>query len=122
MSRYGVLAALGLAIGLMTSPASAQFVGAQSQLSTVAETLAQAKDDQWVSLQGHIVRQIKHETYIFEDATGSMQIEVDDKVFAGQRVEAQTLVQIEGEFEREAFEPNQLDVKRLRVVPKTSVN
>jgi uncharacterized protein (TIGR00156 family) len=44
---------------------------------TIVQAL-RANDETAVTLQGHIVGQIKHEHYELKDTTGSMAIEVDD--------------------------------------------
>ena len=101
---------------LAAGSAAAQFVGGPSGVTTVKNLLDNGRDDQLVVLEGYIVDQIKHEDYIFKDATGQIEVEIDDEVFAGQRVDTKTKVRLEGEYEKELVEPNTVDVHRLTIV------
>ncbi len=110
-SSLALVALLAAAGGAM-----AQFVGGSDKTMTVKDLLANGRDDQLVVLEGYIVDQIKHEDYTFKDATGQIEVEIDDRVFAGQRVDPNTKVRIEGEYEKELVEPNTVDVHRLTII------
>ena len=96
--------------------ANAQFVGGTDKSITVKSLLDNGRDDQLVVLEGYIVDQIKHEDYTFRDATGQIEVEIDDEVFAGQRIDPKTKVRIEGEYEKEVVGPNTIDVHRLTII------
>ena len=117
-SKTTILAAAlcaGVALFAATG-ASAQFVGGPSKATTVKSLLASGHDDQLVVHEGYIVDQVRHEDYTFKDATGQILVEIDDRVFAGQRVDPKTKVRIEGEYEKDLVEPNSIDVHRLTIV------
>ena len=101
---------------LALSPAQAQFVGGPSNMTTVKNLLETGKDDQLATLEGYLVEQVKHEKYIFRDDSGQMLVEIDDKVFQGQRVDPKTKIQIQGEFERDFMEKDKVDVHSLTVI------
>ena len=101
---------------LAAGSAAAQFVGGPSGVMTVKNLLDNGRDDQLVVLEGYIVDQIKHEDYTFRDATGQIEVEIDDEVFAGQRIDPKTKVRIEGEYEKEVVGPNTIDVHRLTII------
>ena len=71
------------------------------------------KDDSKVTLRGHIERHLGGEKYIFRDASGAVDMEVDSDHWAGQTVSPQDAVEVFGEVEkkRNAVE---IDVKRLQ--------
>lgn len=114
-SKSFILAA-ALCAAFAAASANAQFVGGPDKSTTVKALLDNGRDDQLVVLEGYIVDQIKHEDYIFKDATGQIEVEIDDEVFAGQRVDTKTKVRLEGEYEKELVEPNTVDVHRLTIV------
>ena len=67
-------------------------------------TVAEAKkmsDDSRVTLEGRITKQLKHEKYTFEDKTGSITIEIDDKDWNGVTVDSDDTVRIYGEIDKD---------------------
>lgn len=84
---------------------------------TVAQALARARDDEYVTLRGKIVQYLGDENYMFADSTGSIHVEIDRKKFPhGQQVGADTPVEITGEFDREYVGHSKIDVSTLRIV------
>lgn len=82
---------------------------------TVAEVLRKPVDDQHVVLTGTLVRQTGRETYLFRDATGEIQVEIDREDFpAGERIAADTQLVIEGEVDARFMRTPEIDVERLR--------
>lgn len=103
--------------GIASGGAFAQFVdGASSHATTVRSLLENGRDDQLVVLEGYIVDQVRRKDYTFRDDTGTIVVEIKDRVFAGQRVDPKTKVRIEGEFEKEFAEPDTVDVYRLTIL------
>ena len=66
--------------------------------------------------EGFIVERIGKEKYTFEDASGRVTVEIDDRVFGGARVTPRTRVRLVGEVEDEDFAPNKVDVRYLEVL------
>jgi uncharacterized protein (TIGR00156 family) len=107
----------------MASTAFAQFTGPGAQqppsasvLRTVAEVLKKPVDDQPVHLTGTLVRQTGRETFVFRDATGEIQVEIDREDFpAGQPVATDTVVVIDGEVDTRFMRNPEIDVEKLRV-------
>ena len=110
-----VSSALALSLGLST--AQAQFVDSKTpEITSVQTVLKNGKDDQWVALEGKIVERINGDHYRFRDGTGVIEVEIDDHVFKGQKVTAETLIRIEGEVDTELVGDNKIDVERLAVI------
>lgn len=117
-------ASLALATCIMCIPAVSQaaFEGpsatAGTRQMTVEKALSLSFDRDDVCMVGNIVNRIMadHEKYTFQDATGSMVVEIDDEVFAGQHVTPQTRVRICGDVDAETFKPNEFDVEGLQVL------
>ena len=110
-----IASAVVLSFGL--SAAQAQFVdGKNADITNVQSVLKNAKDDQWVALEGKIIERIKGDDYRFKDATGVIEVDIDDDVFKGQKVTPDTVVRIEGEVDTELIGDNKIDVERLVVI------
>jgi uncharacterized protein (TIGR00156 family) len=71
------------------------------------------KDDAKVTLQGTIQSHIGAENYGFKDASGTIEVEIDDRRWAGQTVLATDRVEIFGEVDKD-WSSLKIDVKRIR--------
>lgn len=109
-------AATAAALMMAVAPAQAQFVGGPSTTISVKQLVDTGRDDQLVTLEGYLVEQVKHEKYTFRDATGTVLVEIDDEVFMGQRVDPKTKVRLEGEFEKDMLEKDEVDVHKLTII------
>ena len=116
-----IMAAIGitLAAGLF-GQAQAQYTGpgqsTATAITTVADIMKNAADDQEVTLRGRITKKLKKEHYEFQDNTGTVRMEIDDKYFHNIRVTDKTLVEVYGEVEKDFARPLEIDVKRLTVI------
>lgn len=118
MNRRLTLALLATSLSLFSAAAFAQYTGpgATSAVTTVAEARDQ-RDDQPVVLQGTLVAKIGHERYRFKDATGEIDVEIDDKDLPShQAVSATTVVELHGEVDTHRFKPTDIDVDHVRIV------
>ena len=57
-----------------------------------------------------------HERYIFQDTTGKMTVEIDDKLFAGRTVTPQTRVRLHGEIDLKRHGDREVDVDVLEIL------
>ncbi len=113
---FGALAQQGGFVSPSSGNTGAQggFKGPASGLTTVAQAKSM-RDDAWVVLEGHIVRQIGHELYEFKDDSGSISIEVDDKRWLGQNVTPSDKIRIEGEVDKD-WNSVEIDVKTIQII------
>ncbi|MBO9497014.1 NirD/YgiW/YdeI family stress tolerance protein [Thalassotalea sp. G20_0] len=86
--------------------------------TTVAAILKNPQDDRRVVLRGNLVRKIKHETYLFNDGTGEIIVDIDDNDFPPQPITATTKVEIIGEVDVDRVSVVEIDVKSLRIISK----
>ncbi|RUS65730.1 hypothetical protein CUZ56_02575 [Saezia sanguinis] len=110
--KYGFIMALVASLAMLVPAADVManevnrvnnvggFSGPGPDLVTVQQALAM-RDDARVSLQGSITRSLGDETYMFVDATGSIEVEIDHRVWRGQQITPQDVVVISGEVDRE---------------------
>lgn len=97
------------------SQATLQYSGPIETIS-VEELIAKNNwlDDQDVTLEGHIIRQVGKRDFIFSDGTGEIQIELPKHLTVA--LSDKDKVRISGEYESDLFESNTLDVESLIVL------
>lgn len=84
------------------------------QLVTVADAL-KLRDDARVTLQGTIVRAVGREKYVFQDASGEINLEIDRRVWGALSVGENDRVEIYGEVDvdRRGVEIDVRTIKKL---------
>lgn len=111
--KYRIIAAL-LAAATMFLPVSSAlasgfngpgnagggFSGPGPALITVQQAL-EMRDDARVSLKGSIVNSLGDEAYIFRDATGTIEVDIDNDVWSGLTVGPEDVITISGEVDKE---------------------
>ncbi|MDR2946930.1 MAG: NirD/YgiW/YdeI family stress tolerance protein, partial [Candidatus Adiutrix sp.] len=113
MKKQILLTGLALSLAFAT-PALAQggFTGpgaAGGNVATVSGAL-KMRDDAWVTLEGKIEKQLRHEKYQFRDHTGVIVLDIDDKRWRGLTVGPEDTVVVTGEVDRE-FNGREIEVK-----------
>ena len=111
----GALAASVFAFSM--GAAQAQFTGgAQPQVTSVAQVINQARDNQYVSVQGYLTQKVGNEEYILRDSTGEILVDIDNHVFRGQQVTPQIQVLLHGEVDKDFGHQAEIDVDSLQIV------
>ena len=112
---------------LLVSPASAAFVSVAQfggfkgpstvvEVNTVAKAL-KASDEAPCVLEGNIISAgPKRDGYVFNDATGNINIEIDAKLFQGRTVTPENTVRIYGEVESKLSRASEVDVEWFEIV------
>lgn len=85
-------------------------------VSTVKEA-KEMNDDTYVTLRGNIEKRIKGDHYMFRDATGTIEIEIDDDKWHGLTVGPEDVVEILGEVDK-GWMSTTIDVKSIAKVMK----
>ncbi|HIU65306.1 MAG TPA: YgiW/YdeI family stress tolerance OB fold protein [Candidatus Enterousia avicola] len=78
------------------------FVGGSESIVTVKQ-VKEMRDDVPVVVQGNIVQRMGDEKYLFEDSTGSITVEIDNKDWRGQTVSPSDTVKLYGEVDAGLF-------------------
>lgn len=101
---------------LSLSTASAQYLGASgeqnipnggykgpslSQSITSVQEAMTLRDDAYVKMRGKIIKHSHKDKYIFSDGTGDITIEIDKDKWRGLSVDADDLVEIVGEVDKD---------------------
>lgn len=89
------------------------YVGPSATM-TVKQALS-LSDDTPVTLRGQITQSLGGEKYLFRDETGSVQLDIDHKVFtrSGAQVSASDTVEISGEIDKD-FKKTEIEVKSIK--------
>lgn len=109
--------ATGLLGVVLAVPVSAQYVGPSAMgEASVSAILQNPVDDQDVQLQGHLLRQISNDKYVFSDGTGEIVAEIKAKRLPNEPINEKTLIQIAGEVDTGFSRPPEIEVDSVRLV------
>ncbi|MFH1059680.1 MAG: NirD/YgiW/YdeI family stress tolerance protein [Pseudomonadota bacterium] len=99
-----LLAALLACAALVpAAPARAGFTGPGVEvINKVAEVL-QAPDGTYVTMVGHVLRQLDGPHYSFRDASGEMMVRIDDYLWEDVQADPKTLVKLIGQVQADAI-------------------
>ncbi len=78
------------------------FVGGAETIVTVKQ-VNEMRDDVPVIVKGNIVQRMGDDNYLFEDATGSITVEIDDDEWRGQTITPTDTVKLYGDVDRGIF-------------------
>lgn len=70
-------------------------------------------DEAFVTLKGKIVTRVGHEKYSFQDASGTIIVEIDDDDWRGLSVSATDTVILEGEVDKHFMKPTEVEVDNI---------
>lgn len=82
-------------------------------------TVAQAKklaDETAISVIGTIVRQTKHEHYDLKDTSGTINVEIDEKLATANQLKVGTKVKVMGEVDTHRYKPTDIDVVKVEIM------
>ncbi|MGQ7959846.1 NirD/YgiW/YdeI family stress tolerance protein [Pseudomonas sp. SP16.1] len=88
--------------------------GVTPQVTSVSAAL-EAGDDTQVVLEGQIVKRLQDELYEFKDASGTIQVEIDDEDWPNQNVSETAKVRLSGEVDKD-FNGREIDVDRVELI------
>ncbi|MEG2565639.1 MAG: NirD/YgiW/YdeI family stress tolerance protein [Acinetobacter sp.] len=87
------------------------FDDANARISTASE-IKNMNDGSWVKLRGSIVERLSGDHYVFRDASGTTEVEIDHKYWNGLTVSPQDKVEIQGKIDKE-WSKSSVDVKQV---------
>ena len=97
-----------------TTTQTGGFVGPNGTVTTAANAKTM-RDDTWVTLRGNIIERVSDDLYIFKDASGTVNVDIDHKRWNGQTITPQDVVEIQGEVDKD-WNSVEIDVKQIRKV------
>ena len=99
-----------------TTTQAGGFVGPNGTVTTAANAKTM-RDDTWVTLRGNIIERVSDDLYIFKDASGTVNVDIDHKRWNGQTITPQDVVEIQGEVDKD-WNSVEIDVKQITKVAK----
>ena len=104
---------IGIMLASVTGTAVAQgYTGPGLDAVTVAEA-KNLRDDSPVVLRGKIERFLGDEKYLFTDSTGTITIEIDNRLWAGLSINQNDTVEISGEVDKD-FHGVEIEVNSIK--------
>ena len=97
-----------------TTTQAGGFVGPNGTVTTAANAKTM-RDDTWVTLRGNIIERVSDDLYIFKDASGTVNVDIDHKRWNGRTITPQDVVEIQGEVDKD-WNSVEIDVKQIRKV------
>ncbi len=105
---------LFIEVALANNNLGGGFTGTGPSLSTIAEAI-KMPDESYVTLQGNIIRYNGDEKYTFKDSSGEHIVEIDDDIWRGLHVNAQNVVELLVEVEKE-WNFVELEVAKVTII------
>lgn len=84
---------------------------------TTAAKAKELKDDSWVKLRGNITERLSDDRYVFRDASGTVNVEIEQKRWNGQNVTPQDQVEIQGKVDKD-WNEFEIEVKQITKLAK----
>ena len=115
--RWAVYTLMSLVCMSISLTSDAQYLGPSNSFKTeLKQVLEKPIDDEPVRLQGYLTKKLSTDKYIFSDGRYEIRVEIDQHVFPVDPFTERDLIEIEGEVDKDFFEPLEIDVSRLAVV------
>ncbi len=70
------------------------------QAVTQASQVSSMSDDQYVVLQGKLVKQLDKDNFTFRDASGEITVDIDDDAWLGQNITPNDEIKLYGEVDK----------------------
>jgi uncharacterized protein (TIGR00156 family) len=117
MKRFLTRALTVVPLILLSHAALAGYTGPAADGTRITvEQARQQRDAQAVILRGQLVAKLGHERYRFQDASGAIEVEIDDDDLPGQSVAAHTQVELHGTVDTHRIKPTDIDVHHVIVL------
>lgn len=84
----------------------------ESQAVKSVKDIQAAKDKAFVMIEGKIIKQVGKKDYLFQDATGEVEIEVSRKAWGGQTITPNDKIEIRGLVDKE-WDKTEIEVKQI---------
>ena len=94
------------------------FQDAKTQNITIQQA-TKLPDNSFVVLQGHIVKRLSSDEYLFKDETATIVVEIDSEKWLGQTVAPEDFVELSGEIDKD-FRNNKIDVDNVKIINKST--
>lgn len=92
------------------------FINSNQSVSMASEANSWL-DDQYIILQGRLVKQVGKDDFIFKDNTGEIRVEIGNKAWRGQDISPNDEVKLYGEVDK-SWEKTEVDIDRVEKIVK----
>ena len=118
MKKLSVLAVIGVmaTASAFAGPGSMAKNNANNNMMQVmtVEQVRGASDNTPVIMQGYLLRQNGENSYVFQDSTGTINLEIDDSDWNGVTVSPTDFVEVWGEVDKNGMSMVEVDVSAMK--------
>jgi len=117
-----VLAAAGIVFGAFSGANAGTMAatGSEKPVSQVSD-VTNMPEDTTVYIQGYLIQNLGNEMYMFQDASGTIAIEIDDDLLASNTVAPNALVWIAAEVNKDG-QVASLEAEEIQFLPSQATN
>lgn len=90
------------------------FVNSQQSVSKVADS-NKWQDDEYIVLEGNIIRQVGKDDFIFKDNSGEIEVEIERRAWAGQTISPEDKVKLYAEVDK-SWNKIEVEVNRVEKI------
>lgn len=113
MKKISVLAILG-AIATVPGFAASNNMNNNAMTIVSVEEVRNMSDDSPVIIRGYMLRQNGENSYVFQDDTGTINLEIDEEDWGGQTFSPNDFVEVWGEVDKNGMSVTEIDVSAIK--------
>lgn len=113
MKKISVLAILG-AIATVPGFAASNNMNNNAMTVVSVEEVRNMPDNSPVIIRGYMLRQNGENSYVFQDDTGTINLEIDEEDWGGQTFSPNDFVEVWGEVDKNGMSVTEIDVSAIK--------
>lgn len=113
MKKISVLAILG-AIATVPGFAASNNMNNNAMTVVSVEEVRNMSDNSPVIIRGYLLRQNGENSYVFQDDTGTINLEIDEEDWGGQTFSPNDFVEVWGEVDKNGMSVTEIDVSAIK--------
>lgn len=114
MKKISTLALLGLVVGGSAIAGPTSMNNDNTMTVMTVEEVRGLSDNSPVVVRGYLLRQNGENSYIFQDNTGTINMEIDEEDWNGVTVSPTDMVEIWGEVDKNGMSVMEIDVSAIK--------
>lgn len=85
------------------------------QVITKVSDIKEMRDDSRITVQGKIVKHLRGDNYLFQDSSGSIEVDIGNRKWRGITITPDDLVEIRGKVDKD-YDSLEIDVKHIKKI------
>jgi len=113
MKKLSIMAVVGIVASTAAFAGPATNKGTMNEVMTIEEVRG-LSDNSPVIVRGYLLRQNGENSYVFQDSTGTINVEIDEQDWGGMNVSPSDYVEIWGEVDKNGVSMIEIDVSAMK--------